>query len=552
MTSLCTISLPDGSTSDVQRLTKLATLLAPLDEQAKNPILAAQVNNEVLDLNRSIEISATISPVRLRSSEGIRCYRQSLCFLLSLAVYRLDPSLRLLIGHSLGNSYYYSFKNTESRQALLERIENKMQRIVAADEPIRQTMLSYQEAMHYFTSQGLDETAALLSHRNESRFRAHFCGDFYDISHGPLVPYTGLLPQFALKQLDAGFVLRFPSHKTPDKLAPYQHSPLLYSTYQEYKEWGRILGITSVGRLNQKVVDSEIQGFVRINEALHEKKISDIAKQIVNRDPVSWLVLIAGPSSSGKTTLTKKLSLQLSAQGKQPVLISVDNYFVNRENTPKDENGDYDFESIHAIDIELFNDHLLRLEQGETVELPEFDFRSGTRKYDGNYLTLPEGGILLVEGIHCLNDELTQRVGQKDKFKVYVSALTQLNLDDRNRISTTDNRLIRRMVRDYQFRGHSAENTLSMWPSVRRGERKSIFPFQDSADAAFNSALDYELGVLKTHAEPLLRRVKPESENYAEAVRLSAFLSNFTNIADKVVPEYSILREFIGDSGFHY
>jgi uridine kinase len=552
MTSLCTIALPDGSTKEVQRLTKLSTLLASLDNDPKNPVVAAEVNNEVLDLNRSVEISAQVTPVRLRSSEGVRCYRQSLCFLLSLAVHRLDSSLRLLIGHSLGNSYYYSFKHAEANEELLDRIEAEMRGIVEANEPIGQTMLSYQEAMGYFTTQGLDETAALLSHRNESRFRAHFCGDFYDISHGPLVPRTGLLAHFGLKRLDTGFVLRFPPHKTPHKLAPYQHSPLLYSTYQEYKEWGRILGITSVGRLNQKVVDSEIEGFVRINEALHEKKISDIAKEIVNTQPASWLVLIAGPSSSGKTTLTKKLSLQLSAQGKRPVLISVDNYFVNREDTPKDENGEYDFESIDAIDIELFNEHLLRLEQGERVEIPEFDFRTGSRKYTGNYVTLPEGGILLVEGIHCLNDQLTQRVDRNHKFKVYVSALTQLNLDDRNRISTTDNRLIRRMVRDYQFRGHSAEDTLSMWPSVRRGERKSIFPFQDSADAAFNSALDYELGVLKKHAEPLLRRVKPESENYAEAIRLAAFLSNFTNIADKVVPEYSILREFIGDSGFHY
>ncbi|MFP4551128.1 MAG: nucleoside kinase [Spirochaetales bacterium] len=552
MTSLCSITLPDGSVTEVQRLTKLATLLAPFDNDPKNPIVAAQVNNEVLDLNRSAEISAHVRPVRLRSPEGVRCYRQSLCFLLSLAVHRLDPELRLLIGHSLGNSYYYSFKNTEAEPDLLVRIEEEIDRLVSADEPIGQTMLSYQEAMRYFTEQGLDETVSLLSHRNESRFRAHFCGNFYDISHGPLVPRTGLLAHFALKKLDTGFVLRFPSHKTPHKLAPYQHSPLLYSTYQEYKEWGRILGITSVGRLNQKVVDSQIQGFVQINEALHEKKISDIAKQIVAKEPKPWLVLIAGPSSSGKTTLTKKLSLQLSAQGKRPVLISVDNYFVNREDTPKDEHGDYDFERIQAIDIELFNDHLLRLEQGETVEVPEFDFRSGMRKYSGNYVALPEGGILLVEGIHCLNDELTPRVNSEQKFKVYVSALTQLNLDDRNRISTTDNRLIRRMVRDCQFRGHSAEDTLSMWPSVRRGERKSIFPFQDSADAAFNSALDYELGVLKAHAEPLLRRVKPESENYTEAVRLAAFLSNFTNIADKFVPEYSILREFIGDSGFHY
>jgi uridine kinase len=552
MTATCHITLPDGSQKGFFRLTPLKEILEPFDTDERNPVVAALVNHEIVDLNRPVEITATVQPIYLRSGAGVRCYRQSLCFLLSLAVRRVDPGLRLVIGHSLGNSYYYSFRNAETTQELLDRLEAEMGTIVESDEPIQETILSYQETVDYFLESHLEETAALFAHRNESRFRAHTCGDFYDISHGPLVPRTGILQAFALKKLDRGFVLRFPSHKTPLKLAPYQHSPLLYSTYQEYKEWGRILGITSAGRLNQKVVDGTISGFVRINEALHEKKISDIAKQIVDSEDGTWLVLVAGPSSSGKTTLTKKLALQLSAQGRKPVIISVDNYFVNREDTPKDSDGNYDFESIHAIDIELFNEHLLALENSEQIEVPSFDFKSGSRKYDGNYLSLPEGGMLLVEGIHCLNEELTPRIGGNQKFKVYVSALTQLNLDDRNRISTTDNRLIRRLVRDHQFRGHSAEDTLSMWESVRRGERRSIFPYQDSADAAFNSALDYELGVLKKHAEPLLKRVKPDSENYAEAVRLLAFLSNFTNIADKLVPEYSILREFVGDSGFHY
>jgi uridine kinase len=263
-------------------------------------------------------------------------------------------------------------------------------------------------------------------------------------------------------------------------------------------------------------------------------------------------VLIAGPSSSGKTTFTKRLAIQLTVHGLEPILISVDDYFVNRDLTPRDEEGKLDFESIHALDIDLINDHLLGLFDGKEVEIPDFDFKSGSRRERGKPLKLPPRGILLMEGIHCLNDQLTPRIPAEKKHKIYISALTQLNLDDHNRISTTDNRLIRRMVRDYQFRGHSALDTLSMWPSVRRGERRNIFPFQDTADSAFNSALDYELGILKKHAEPLLMQVKPMHEVYNEAVRLLSFLSNFTNIPDKLVPSYSILREFIGDSGFRY
>ncbi|MFW5788481.1 MAG: nucleoside kinase [Spirochaetota bacterium] len=543
----------NATTTDVPSETRLGAFCSELDTDPDDPVVAAVVNNEVLDLSRRVRINATVEPVHLASDAGIRCYRQSLCFLLALAVQRVQPGRRLIIGHSLGDSYYHYFDDAQPVDTdALETIESEMQRLVDQDIPVRWQLISYHDALDYFTQRGMAETAALLDHRNESRVAVHRCGDFLDLSHGPLVPRTGILRTFALRMLEPGFVLRFPPQSTPNRLRPYRHSEVLYSIYQEYRKWGTILGITSVGRLNQKVVDGSIQDFIRVNEALHEKKIADIAETVADRRDSVRVVLIAGPSSSGKTTFTKRLAIQLAAKGLQPRLISVDDYFVSREETPLDDEGNYDFESVHAIDIPLLNEHLLRILGGEEVQVPRFDFRTGSGSFTGETIRLDERGILLMEGIHCLNDALTPRIDPENKFRIYVSALTQLNLDDHNRISTTDNRLVRRIVRDHQFREHSALDTLTMWPSVRRGERKNIFPFQDSADVAFNSALDYELGVLRKRAEPLLRRVKPFHEAYNEAVRMLTFLDNFTNIPDKLVPDYSIVREFVGDSGFHY
>lgn len=543
----------NGATREVPADTPLADLLAGHDTDTDNPLVAAIVNNEVLDLARRVRINAVVEPVHLASDAGVRCYRRALCFLLAMAVYRAMPDRRLIIGHSLGDGYYHYFADDEDvDDDDLARIEGEMRSLVEQRLPIERRLIGYADAVNHFESCGLTETEALLDHRNESRVTVHRCGDFVDLSHGPLVPNTGILRHFALTSLSPGFVLRFPSRHRPTVIHDYEHSPQLFSIYQEYKQWGKILGVTSVGRLNRKVADGSVAEFIRVNEALQEKKIADIAETIAERRDHVRVVLIAGPSSSGKTTFTKRLAIQLSAQGLKPHLVSVDDYFVSREETPRDEEGNYDFESVRAIDIPLLNDHLLRIFAGEEVELPRFDFRTGSRTESGTTIHVDERGILLMEGIHCLNDELTERVDRSTKFKIYISALTQLNLDDHNRISTTDNRLVRRMVRDFQFRGHSAHDTLHMWPSVRRGERRNIFPFQDTADAAFNSALDYELGVLKKHAEPLLRRIKPSDDVYDEALRMLSFLDNFTNIPDKLVPDYSIVREFIGDSGFHY
>ena len=551
---MVTVQLPD-TRRDVPAETRLSDLLSPY-EKSDDPIVAARVNNEVLSISRRVRINGTVSPVHLSSVAGVRIYRQSLCMLLALAVGRVSPHRHLVMGHSLGNGYFFYFKDdNHPTQAEIDELLAQMRTLVGQDIPITRRLIAYDDARTIFSESGQTETATLLEHRNESRVTVHECGGFVDLSHGPLVPRTGLLKAFDLVVLDPGFMLRYPSRKDPTAIRNEAHSELLFSIYQEYKEWGRVLGVTSVGRLNDRVRDGNIADFIAVNESLQDRKIVRISEQIHQRrqtDGKLRIVLIAGPSSSGKTTFTKKLAVQLSAHGLRPALLSVDDYFLNRADTPRDENGNYDFETIAALDVALLNEHLLGLMAGDAVELPRFDFKTGEREPSGHILQLDDRGVLLMEGIHCLNDELTPRVPAAGKFKIYISALTQLNLDDHNRISTTDNRLVRRMVRDYQFRGHLASATLRMWPSVRRGEERNIFPFQDTADAGFNSALDYELGVLKKHAEPLLRTVKPSDDVYDEAVRLHRFLANFINIPDKLVPDYSIVREFVGDSGFRY
>jgi uridine kinase len=526
----------------------------------KNPVVAVLVNNELTSLSYKIEVNSTLSLVTLDTAPGIMTYRRSLSFLLSIASSRVFPDRKLVIGHSLGDGYYYYYDEIdELKPADLDRITAEMRSLVSQNLPIQRTVISYTEAVEYFENSHYQDTALLLRHRNESKIPVYTCAEFMDLAHGPLVPRTGLLSAFELMDYAPGFLLRFPPHNSPLTLAPFRDSPLLFSIYREYKSWGKILDIRSVGRLNELSSTrnpQEIRQFINVSEALHDKKISEIADRIHDRrrsgpKPVK-AVLIAGPSSSGKTTFTKKLAIQLKVIGLEPVTISLDDYFLPRELTPVDENGDYDFESIKAIDIPLLNEHLLRLFEGEEIEVPQFDFKLGRRREKGTPVRLPPRGIVVMEGIHGLNDELTPLIDRNLKYKIYVSALTQLNLDDRNRISTTDNRLLRRLVRDYQFRGYNALSTLERWPSVRRGEEKNIFPFQNTADTAFNSALDYELSVLKTYAEPLLRSVKPYHQVYHEAMRLLSFLSNFAPIPAKYVPDHSILREFIGESSFKY
>ena len=465
----------------------------------------------------------------------------------------LFPDRKLIIGHSLGDSYYYYYEGESEVSAEdLNKLSGKMEEIVKEDCSIERRVIAYSEALEYFKSGNREATALLLRYKNESKIPIYVCGDYTDLSYEPLLPSTGYASPFELKNYPPGFILRYPNSSTPDRLSDFIDIPTLFNVYKEYKAWGKILNVNSVGKLNLLSEKREISPFIRVAEALQNKKISQIADAIYERRDSTRIVLIAGPSSSGKTTFAKKLSIQLRVMGFNPVSISLDDYYLPNDQTPRDEDGNPDFEAIEALNIKQLNSNLLDLFEGKEVEIPIFDFKTGKPKETGRLLKMTRRNILIVEGIHGLNPKLTPSIPEEKKYKIYISALTQLNIDDHNRIPTTDNRLIRRMVRDHQFRGNSAGDTLRMWPSVRRGEDKNIFPFQNMADSAFNSALDYELAVLKIYAEPLLLTVKPSEEVYTEAIRLLSFLKNFSTIPPRYVPDESILREFIGDSAFSY
>jgi len=529
----------------------LVSRFAPLS----SPLAAVKANNEILPLSSCLDVNARLEPVPVESPDGVIIYRHSLAFLLAVAARELFPERSLYIGHSLGHGYFYTFqKGRKAETAEIEALCQRMRALVKEDLPISNYYMAYAEAMEVFTKNRQDDTALLLEGRSEPKVMVNECSGFIDLYIFPLVNRTGLLDAFELMPYEDGFLLRFPATGAGKQIEPFEDSPKIFSVYNEYKKWGRIVGVHSVGKLNRMAASKGIQEYIRIAEAFHEKKISEIADQIYAKKDSVRAVLIAGPSSSGKTTSAKRLSIALKVMGIEPVAIGLDNYYVGTDKTPKDEYGEPDYECLEALDVPYLNQQLVSLMDGEEVTLPVFDFKIGRRKEGGGRkIHLNERrAVLVIEGIHGLNDALTHRIKREVKFKVYVSALTQLNLDDHNRIPTSDNRLLRRMVRDNQFRGAGAVKTFQMWPSVQRGERKHIFPFQNSADAVFNSALDYELPVLKFYAEPLLRSVKPHMKEYSEAARLLSFLANFAPIPPQHVPGTSILREFIGDSEFKY
>ncbi len=524
-----------------------------INGEKDNPVIAATINNELVSLSFKIEINAEIKAVQLYSNTGIRLFRRTLSFILAKASVTLFPDRHLVISHSLGDSFYYYYNGLEEiSDNDIALIQREMNRIVESKCSIDRRVISYSEAIDFFKKVNQPATALLLKYRNESKIPIYNCGGFIDISYEPLLPNTDLLKPFELYNYAPGFLLRYPNRKEPHKMAAFKDMPSLFSVYKEYKAWGKILNVNCVGRLNELSEKREIKPFIRVAEALHNKKISQIADSITMRKGKVRVILVAGPSSSGKTTFTKKLSIQLRVMGFNPVSISLDNYYLPNEEAPLDGHGKPDFESLHALNIDLLNNHLLKLFDGEEVEIPVFDFKTGRPKDKGIPLQLTKRNILLIEGIHGLNPGLTPLIADDLKYKIYISALTQLNLDDHNRIPTTDNRLVRRMVRDHQFRGNSAAVTLNMWPSVRRGEEKNIFSFQNQADSMFNSALDYELAVLKIYATPILRTIKPKDNVYNEAIRLLSFLDNFSSIPPQYVPDQSILREFIGESAFSY
>ena len=516
-------------------------------------IYAVLINNELCPLDSKIKYSSVIEPVLNNTKEGASVYRRSLCLLLAAAAHNIFPKTRLLVGHSLGHGYYYTLdtgKPIEAKQ--ITALGREMSALVKKDIPITTSEISWQQAADLFEKTGLTETRKQLNFNCTPSIKINTLDTFSDLYFGPLVLSTGVLKVFELMKYGDGFLLRFPKSSEPDKLASFKDQPKLFEIYSKYKEWGKRIGVTSAASINQIIAENKIKDFIEITETFQQKNISKIASQIIDKGSVK-VVLIAGPSSSGKTTSAKKLGLELQAMGYQPKIISLDNYYIGRDKTPLDENGKPDYECLEALDVKLLNQNLVDLFNGKTVNIPSYDFHTGTSYFDSdNLLTLKENEILILEGIHGLNDKLTPKVPAEYKFKIYLSALTQLNLDDHNRVSTSDNRLIRRIVRDNNFRGKPAAGTIEMWPSVTKGEELHIFPFQNNADAILNTALDYELSVLRVFAAPLLRQVTPLQKEYAEARRLLSFLENFSTVAPSAVPNRSIIREFIGGSAFKY
>lgn len=552
-----TVTLSDGRAVRFPVYTRINQVLRRCGTERKLPCLGALINNEVSSLSYPITTDCRVSFLTAADAHGNRIYRNSLSFVLAKAISQLFPEAQFCVEHSFGTGLYCSFEAragepvdrvTGRRQ--VAAIERKMRQIVKQNLPIERRKMSFEQAVLHFQQTGQTDKLNLLRFRNPPRIVIHSCGGFSDLGHSPLVGSTGVLKVFKLVHYRSGFVLQLPEREDPLHAAPFVDQPQLFRIFREHKEWGRILDVTTVGRLNEIIAAGEVSDFVRVAEALHEKKIAAIADQIVSRG--CKVILIAGPSSAGKTTFSKRLAVQLRVNGMRPKTISTDDYFVDETCTPKDEDGKPDFEHVEAVDLVLFNQHLVKLLSGEEIEQVTFDFGTKGRKLTGRRLRLADDELLIIEGIHGLNPRLTYMVPARNKFRIYVSALTQLAIDSNNRISTTDNRLMRRMVRDKRFRGNSPLATLKSWSSVRRGEKTWIFPFQRQADAAFNSALDYELAVLKPLVEPLLLEIKPSDAEYAEARRLAAFLSNFLAVSDSEVPRTSILREYIGRSGFKY
>jgi len=551
-----TVRLEDGRCELCPAGAEVASLLPQPLAADGLPYLAAMVNNDVVSLSYPLTVNSDVRFLTLADPHGWRVYRRSLYFLLAKAVRDLYPAASFSVEHSFGIGLYCIFSGDASGAGItaaeLDAIDRRMRQLVGQDAPIVRRKIAYADAVRRFEQAGQTQKLDLLKFRNPPRVVVHECAGFSDLAHGPLTPGTGVLQRFQLIHYPPGLVLHLPDCARPHAVPPFEDQPHLFQIFQEHKEWGRILGVNTVGRLNAIINERKIGDFIMTAEALHEKKLARIAAEIAARHERIKVVLIAGPSSSGKTTFAKRLTTHLTVNGLRPVTLSTDDYFVGADRNPRDAAGNPDYEHLEAVDLPLFNRQLLALINGEEVALVRFDFAAKSRQERGERLRISADQIIIIEGLHGLNPRLTAMVPADRKFKIYVSALTQLSIDANNRISTTDNRLMRRIVRDHHFRGHSPLQTLRLWPSVRQGEERWVFPFQREADATFNSALDYELAVLKPIVEPLLTQVKPFDPEYAEARRLSEFLLNFLGASERFVPGNSILREYIGRSYYHY
>ncbi|MFO7536092.1 MAG: nucleoside kinase [Kiritimatiellia bacterium] len=552
-----TITFADGAQARVPVFTEVRAILRDTPEARDGLLIGAYVNHEPVSLDFTVPCDSQVRPLTTGDPDGLRMYERSVSFLLGKAVQEAAPESLFSLDYAMGPGIYCSFRADPGADPgispeKLAEVEAIMRRDVAANLPIKTTRMAFDQAVRHFQNAGRPDTVELLEYHNPPYLVIYTCGAASILPQGPLMPSTGGLGFFRLEHYPPGFVLQLPDPDLPlGEAPPFKDQPHLFRIFQEHKQWGRILGLNTAGRLNALTSAGGIGDFIKISESLHERKVADIADEIARRG--SRLVLVAGPSSAGKTTFSKRLAIQLRVCGLHPVNIEMDNYFKDQNlNTPLGPDGKPDFEHFEALDLDLFNRQMLQLIAGLEIEPPRFDFPTKRQLFGGAKLKLDPAHVLIVEGIHGLNPSLTGMMPEESVFRVYVNALSQLCLDATNRISTTDNRLIRRMVRDARFRGHTAVRTLRLWSSVRRGEKRWVFPYQQNADATFNSALDYELAVLKTFAEPLLVGVKPTEPEYAAARRLGWLLKNFMAVPDREVPPTSLLREYIGNSTFSY
>ena len=543
------VHLDDGRTLTGKRGTSAEDFMKMIQDDEQPPIVAVIVNGSLRELSYAITMESKLKPVNMSSADGARVYRRSLTFLLEFAFQQLFLDAKLTIDHSVSSGGYYC--QVEGREPLtaeeLWMLGQRMQAEVESDRPLLREEIPLDEAIQYFTELGQEDKVNLLRHRKKDYLTLYRLGEHKDYHHGYMVPSTGYLRWFDLQDSNGGFVLRFPRRHMPNTLLPMSTTSQLLETFRRYGKWLTRLGIENVGAMNNAIADGRGQEIVLVSEALHEQYVAEIARQIAHRRDELRLILIAGPSSSGKTTFSRRLTVQLLALGISPFPLELDNYFVNRAETPRDEKGEYDFETIAALNLPRLAEDLQKMTRGKKVQMPRYNFKTGVSE-PGEEVQLRDGQLIILEGIHGMNPRLIPFELQSQAFRIYVSALTQLNLDRHNRVSTTDTRLLRRIVRDARERGYTAQDTIMRWESVRRGEKRHIYPFQENADVMFNSALVFELSALKRFAEPLLRQVPYGTPEHIEAKRLLAFLEWFLPIDPDIVPDNSIAREFLGNS----
>ena len=536
-------------TFEISEPTTIQDLLKEEIKGSDHAVIGAIFNNEYANLGYKIEKEGKVELINIASKEGMKIYRRTLIYILGKAFEKLYPDKEIMVNYQLSNSMFFEIEGIQITEEVIRKLTDNMREIIKKDLPIEQVIMNREQAKKYYETYHTAKGRLQLDLQDNQEIYMYNCEDYYNYCYGTLANRTGITKIFEIVKYNDGLLLRYPSSDKPEQLPKLVQSKKLAWALDEYDDIHKILNVNTVYKLNKAIKEDKIKDIIMLDEALHEKKIANIADEIAKNRNIK-MILIAGPSSSGKTTFAQRLGIQLRIDRIKPVTISVDNYFVERTENPKDENGEYDFECIEAIDLKLFNKHLKQLLNGEEVEIPEFDFLEGTKRYNGKKIKMKPDEVLVIEGIHCLNNQLTSEIAKEQKYKIYISALTVLNMDRYNRISTTDTRLIRRIARDNQFRGYDAKHTINTWHLVNKGEQKNIFPYQEEANSIFNTSLIYELAALKDMVMPLLEKIKQEEPEYAEARRLINILKYFESIPEEYIPYNSLLKEFLGGGAF--